>query len=126
MYALCVLHRCDADGDGNISYPEFVDGLARDLVAPNSIWGACARMVVQKTRTPKPQTPPHSTCCVVHLSPRESAGAANTSKLGRGLAPSPRHDWPFRDPALAVARLPHIYHSPRQTGCASASRGSAR
>ena len=31
---------CDADGDGNISYPEFVDGLARDLVAPTSIWGA--------------------------------------------------------------------------------------
>ena len=30
---------CDADGDGNISYPEFVDGLARDLVAPTSIWG---------------------------------------------------------------------------------------
>ena len=34
---------CDADGDGNISYPEFVDGLARDLVAPTSIWGACPR-----------------------------------------------------------------------------------
>ena len=31
---------CDSDGDGNISYGEFVDGLARDLVAPNSIWGA--------------------------------------------------------------------------------------
>ena len=30
---------CDADGDGNISYPEFVDGLARDLVAPNTVWG---------------------------------------------------------------------------------------
>jgi Ca2+-binding EF-hand superfamily protein len=31
---------CDADGDGNISYPEFVDGMARDLVAPTSIWGS--------------------------------------------------------------------------------------
>ena len=29
---------CDADGDGNISYEEFVDGLARDLVAPTSVW----------------------------------------------------------------------------------------
>ena len=31
---------CDADGDGNISYPEFVDGLAKDLVAPGSVWSS--------------------------------------------------------------------------------------
>lgn len=35
-----LIKTCDADGDGNISYPEFVDGLARDLVAPTSIWGS--------------------------------------------------------------------------------------
>ena len=34
-----IVKNCDADGDGNISYGEFVDGLARDLVAPSSIWG---------------------------------------------------------------------------------------
>eukprot|EP00325_Prymnesiales_sp_UTEX-LB-985_P035121 CAMPEP_0174716202 /NCGR_PEP_ID=MMETSP1094-20130205/23263_1 /TAXON_ID=156173 /ORGANISM="Chrysochromulina brevifilum, Strain UTEX LB 985" /LENGTH=289 /DNA_ID=CAMNT_0015915893 /DNA_START=32 /DNA_END=901 /DNA_ORIENTATION=+ len=31
---------CDADGDGNISFPEFVDGLAANLVAPDTIYSA--------------------------------------------------------------------------------------
>lgn len=39
---------CDADGDGNISYPEFVDGLARDLVAPDSIWGSVSATTKQR------------------------------------------------------------------------------
>lgn len=37
--ARVLLYSSCADGDGNISYPEFVDGLARDLVNPSSIWG---------------------------------------------------------------------------------------
>lgn len=35
-----MVRQCDTDGDGNISYGEFVDGLVRDLVAPSSIWGS--------------------------------------------------------------------------------------
>lgn len=35
-----IVKSCDADGDGGISYQEFVDGMARDLVAPTSIWGS--------------------------------------------------------------------------------------
>ena len=35
-----LISKVDADGDGNISFPEFVDGLARDLVSPGSIWGS--------------------------------------------------------------------------------------
>jgi len=30
---------CDSDGDGNISYAEFVDCLSKDLLKPTSIWG---------------------------------------------------------------------------------------
>ena len=33
-----LVRACDSDGDGNISFPEFVDGLSKDLVAPDSVW----------------------------------------------------------------------------------------
>jgi len=32
-----LIRDCDADGDGNISYPEFVEGLSKELIAPSSI-----------------------------------------------------------------------------------------
>ncbi len=34
-----LIRSCDADGDGNISYPEFVDGFVKDMLAPGSIFG---------------------------------------------------------------------------------------
>jgi Ca2+-binding EF-hand superfamily protein len=46
-----LIAKCDSDGDGNISYPEFVDGLARDMVAPTSIWGAVTS--ARNTSTPR-------------------------------------------------------------------------
>ena len=36
-----LVRACDSDGDGNISFPEFVDGLSKDLVAPDSVWSEC-------------------------------------------------------------------------------------
>ena len=45
---------CDADGDGQIDYKEFVDGLARDLVAPTSIWGAVS--MASKNQSGRPMT----------------------------------------------------------------------
>jgi len=49
---------CDKDGDGNISYPEFVDGMARDLVAPSSIWDAAATQAkLQSPRSGSPRSP---------------------------------------------------------------------
>mmetsp|Transcript_11372 Transcript_11372/g.29108 ORF Transcript_11372/g.29108 Transcript_11372/m.29108 type:complete len:216 (+) Transcript_11372:39-686(+) len=34
-----IIDACDGDGDGNISYPEFLDGLAREMVTPTSVFG---------------------------------------------------------------------------------------
>jgi len=48
---------CDADGDGNISYPEFVDGLARDLVTPGSVWGSVSQGRKSGRFTPRSSTP---------------------------------------------------------------------
>ena len=33
-----LMEACDRDGDGHISYEEFVDGLASSLVAPTHVW----------------------------------------------------------------------------------------
>jgi len=46
-----VLNSVDADGDGDISYPEFVDGMARELVTPSSILGRMAHV----TNSPRRQ-----------------------------------------------------------------------
>lgn len=33
-----IVQACDTDGDGNISYQEFVDGMAKDMVSSTSVW----------------------------------------------------------------------------------------
>ena len=38
-----LIQSCDADGNGDISYSEFVDGLARELVTPTSVFGRMAK-----------------------------------------------------------------------------------
>ena len=48
---------CDTDGDGNISYPEFVDGLARDLVTPGSVWGAASQKAAASYGRASPRSP---------------------------------------------------------------------
>ena len=68
-----------AQGDGNISYPEFVDGLARDLVASSSIWGSVTQMKSRgspRASSPvRPSTP--RTPRGVPRSPRAEARARN-------------------------------------------------
>lgn len=51
-----LISACDSDGDGNISYMEFVDGLAKDLVTPTSVWGSVS-VNRGKLNSRAPQTP---------------------------------------------------------------------
>ena len=54
-----LVRACDSDGDGNISFPEFVDGLSKDLVAPDSVWSE-RRAAQHRTQNRLPSTK----CCI--------------------------------------------------------------